>query len=461
MNESFDSQTHNETSSVRTAQTRKTACGVRKSTVIALCLIIALVASVFGAGAAYCIGENEAADTAAEEKVETVPAFTPVSFGQDAVVSTATDVYELAVQQVVGINSEITYGYNVFGQTTSASVSGSGVIISEDGYILTNYHVVKNAKQEGSPIEVMLYDESKYEADLIGYDEDNDLALLKIDKTGLNAAVLGDSDKLVVGQTVYAVGNPLGELSYTMTSGIVSATNRTIATESNISVNMFQIDAAVNSGNSGGPVYNAAGEVIGIVTAKYASSGVEGLGFAIPINEAAHIANELLEHGYVTDKAYMGVVVATVSPSMAQSYNMVEGAYVSDVSAGSAAETAGLKIGDIITAVDDAAVASHSELTNVIRQYHAGDEATLTVWRSGEELKLTIIFDEKVPEPEPEEDENEEMDLPENMPQQDEDGRYYFSEDQMEDFFRYFFGDEGNGNGNGGDDFFEYFFGGR
>ncbi len=314
----------------------------------------------------------------------------------------ASAVYELACQQVVGITTEISY--NVFGQVTSTSVTGTGFIISSDGYIMTNYHVVEDAYEGGYDITVMMYDESEYTAEIIGFDEDSDIAILKIDATDLVPAELGDSDELVVGDQIFAVGNPLGELTYTMTSGIVSATNRTITTEEGVAMNMFQIDAAVNSGNSGGPVYNTAGQVVGIVTAKYSSTGVEGLGFAIPINEAIHIANQILTYGYVTDKAYMGVTARTVTATIAQYYGMVQGAYIDSVNEGSAAETAGLESGDIITAIDSTTVTTASDLTTAVKSYRAGDTAELTVWRDGEYITLTIVFDQKLPEEDTEEE---------------------------------------------------------
>lgn len=420
-------------------QERKARKGMGTGGIVALCLACALLAGAAGSAGTYVAVRNH--DSALGQALDSiaptpVPVISTVSH-DGATNETAAAIYELAKQQVVGINTTIDYGYNFFGQPSTASVTGSGVIITEDGYILTNYHVVEDAQQGDFPIEVMMYDETSYEAELVGYDADNDLALLKIDAIGLNAAQLGNSDELTVGQTVYAVGNPLGELSYTITGGMVSATDRTITTESNVAVNMFQIDAAVNSGNSGGPVYNAAGQVVGIVTAKYSATGVEGIGFAIPISDAAHIANQILEYGYVTDKAYMGITCTTVSSSVAQSYNMVEGAYVNSVGEDSAAEKAGLAVGDIITALDGKEVAGSSELTGMIKQYHAGETAELTVWRDGEEQTLSITFDEKQPEEETEEDEDE------NEPQASgEPGQYYYygNGGDMEDFFRQFFG---------------------
>lgn len=411
--------------------------------VIAICLLCAIVVSVISAGATYLVltrGGSSAIGRVMDSIMPTpVPVITTNAAGEEITAAEihagANAIYELAKQQVVGITTEITYGYNIFGQATAASVTGSGVIITEDGYILTNYHVIEDAQKSGYQASVMLYDETTYDAEIVGFDEDSDLALLKIDAQGLSAATLGDSTELVVGQTVYAVGNPLGELAYTMTSGMVSATDRTITTESDVAINMFQIDAAVNSGNSGGPVYNTSGQIVGIVTAKYSATGVEGLGFAIPINDAAHIANQILEFGYVTDKASLGIKVVTVTESIAQYYNMIEGAYVNEVNSGSAAEIAGLQAGDIITAIDGQEVAGGSELTSLVKGYHAGDTAELTVWRAGEELTLSVVFDERLPE-----EETEETSGGETSGEMQGSQPYQYYSGNMEDFFRQFFG---------------------
>ena len=319
---------------------------------------------------------------------------------QDSDTMLPEDIYALACRQVVGVTTEVTY-YNIFGQSGSSVVSGTGLILTEDGYILTNYHVIEDAMLGGYSISVLLYDGTEYTAEVVGVETDSDLAVLKIAANGLSAATLGDSDETHVGQTIYTVGNPLGELSYTMTSGIVSATDRSIETDPGATVTMFQIDAAVNSGNSGGPVYNTSGQVIGIVTAKYGSDGddspVEGLGFAIPISDARFVANEIIANGYVSGKASLGITPITVSASTAQYYSMVEGAYIYAVDAGSCAETAGLLLGDIIVSVDDSAVADEDDLVTVLRQYHAGDSARITVYRGGDYLEFSVTFDEAVP----------------------------------------------------------------
>ncbi len=251
-------------------------------------------------------------------------------------------------------------------------------------------------------IQVSFADGSKYDAKLVGGEKDNDVAVLKIEASGLTRVTLGDSDKLVVGENVYAIGNPLGELTYSLTDGIVSALDRLITTGDNgdtTTLNVLQTNCAINPGNSGGPLFDSYGNVIGITTAKYtqSSSGVnaEGLGFALPINDVKEILADLIEHGYVTGKPYMGVQVDSVS-SEAQRYGISAGAVIVSVAKDSCAEKAGLQVNDIITAIDDTAIDSSSALTAALSTgYKAGDTATLTVIRNQQEVKLTITFDEK------------------------------------------------------------------
>ncbi|MCD7845528.1 MAG: S1C family serine protease [Oscillospiraceae bacterium] len=379
--------------------------------VIIICLACILVAGAAGIGAMYFFLQNRIADASdsgtAEEDIydemqsaqaaatESLP-LTIQEAGEGDQTYTAEEIYLLACDQVVGIATS-TDQYNVFGQASSTSVSGSGVILSEDGYILTNYHVIESAYAGGYAITVILHDGDAYTAEVTGVESDSDLAVLKIEAEGLTAAALGDSDALAVGQTIYAVGNPLGELTYTMTYGIVSALDRLITTDENITVNMFQIDAAVNSGNSGGPVYNVYGQVVGIVTAKYSDDGVEGLGFAIPITDAASIANELITNGYVSGKAYLGLTLTTVSPSVAMYYGMVQGVYVYAVEAGSCSQEAGIQAGDIIVAIDGTEVLDKSALLEQVKQYRAGDSAELTIYRNQDYITVTVVFDEELP----------------------------------------------------------------
>ena len=304
-------------------------------------------------------------------------------------------IYEQACKQVVGLKTEMTTT-NIFGQETSSAVSGTGFLLSANGYILTNYHVVEYAGQNNA-LSVMLYgSEETYPAQIIAFDEDNDVAVVKIEAEGLTP-VSFEFD-LTVGETVYCVGNPLGELDYTMTSGIVSALDRAITTESGVSISMFQIDAAVNSGNSGGPVYNREGKVVGVVTAKYGSGGIEGLGFAIPIQDAVSIATDLIEYGYVSGRAFLGINGETVSSGMSRYYQLPAGVYVTQVYSGSGSEAAGVKVGDVETKLGDTEITGLSQLKTALQDYGAGDEFTITVYRNGEMLELSGVMAEKTPE---------------------------------------------------------------
>jgi len=282
----------------------------------------------------------------------------------------------------------------------SGAVTGSGFIISEDGYILTNYHVIEDAYKGRLDVTVMLHDGTSYTAQIVGTEPDNDVAVLKIEAEGLNAVTIGDSDTLRVGDTVYAVGNPLGELEFSMTTGHVSAKDRVIKTDNGAeAISMFQVDAAVNSGNSGGPVYNDRGEVVGIVTAKYSSSGVEGIGFAIPVNDAAAIARDLVTTGYVTGKAHLGVTVNTKYNEMyAQYYGWPLGAYIDGVENGSCAQQAGIEAGDIITRVGGEEVKNFDNLKSALKRYSAGDTVEIELYRADESRTVTVVLDEEKPD---------------------------------------------------------------
>ena len=386
----------------------KSGKGGRILGIVALCLVCALLGGLVGASfmgrsldgriAALEDARTEQAleritEAAAAGSADNAQAATPVK--NDSAALTASAIYEQACEQVVGVTTEVTYT-NFFGMNSSSAVSGTGFIVSEDGYILTNYHVIELAAQNDKDVNVILYDGTRYTASIVGYEKYNDVAVLKIDATGLKPVSFGNSDSLSVGDLVYAVGNPLGELDFSMSTGHVSALDRAITSdESGVAINMFQIDAAVNSGNSGGPVYNAAGEVVGIVTAKYASTGVEGLGFAIPINDAVKIASDLITKGYVTGKAYMGVQIDQRYNSLySQYYNMPLGAYVYSVEDGSCAEKAGLLAKDIITRLGDQDITGYTDLTSALHGFSAGDTTSMTVYRGGEEVTLTITFDE-------------------------------------------------------------------
>ena len=393
----------------KTGKQKKERRGGRVVGIICLCLVCAILGGLAGAGfMGKTLDERidlleqthtENALLSAAQAVATpelsAEAAHATTVKTDGAVMSASSIYDLACQQVVGVTTEVTYT-NFFGMNSSSAVSGTGFIVSDDGYILTNYHVIELAAQNNKDVNVILYDGTRYTASIVGYEKYNDIAVLKIDAAGLNAVSFGDSSSISVGDEVYAVGNPLGELDFSMSTGHVSALDRAITSdESGIAINMFQIDAAVNSGNSGGPVYNTSGEVIGIVTAKYADTGVEGLGFAIPVNDAVSIASDLITKGYVTGKAYMGVTIDQRYNSLySQYYNMPLGAYVYSVEAGSCAERAGLQPKDIITALGDYEVTGYTDLTSALHNFSAGDTAEISVYRGGEDITLTIIFDE-------------------------------------------------------------------
>ena len=389
----------------KTVKREKSGRGGRVAGIICLCLVCAMLGGLVGGGlmAGRLDERVDALEQARAENVLTQAAksasaaesATPAASVAAGGTLTAAQIYEQACRQVVGITTEVTYT-NFFGMNSSSAVSGTGFIVSADGYILTNYHVIELAAQNTKDVNVILHDGTRYTAAIVGYEKYNDLAVLKIDAEGLSPVTFGDSSSISVGDTVYAVGNPLGELDFSMSTGHVSALDRLITSdESGVAINMFQIDAAVNSGNSGGPVYNAAGEVVGIVTAKYASTGVEGLGFAIPVNDAVSIAGDLIRQGYVSGKAYMGVSIDQRYNSMyAQYWGMPLGAYVYSVESGSCADKAGVREKDIITAIGEHEITGYTDLTSALHSFSAGDTTELKVYRGGEDITLTITFDE-------------------------------------------------------------------
>lgn len=350
---------------------------------------------------------------------------------------TSAGIYKENIESIVAIQTEIVTT-NMFGQRVAGAAAGSGFVISEDGYILTNAHVVEGA----TSIKVKFENGEEYKAEVVGSETENDVAVLKINANkAFNAVVLGDSDKMVVGEDVVAVGNPLGELTFSLTKGVVSALDREIMVDNFTSINMFQVDCAVNEGNSGGPIFNMYGEVIGIVSAKYASSTIEGLGFCIPINDVADIVTDLIEYGKVVNKAYMGISVTDVDEKMITQYNMVKGAYVSIVEKDSCAEKAGLKIGDIIVELDGEKVESVSELLSAKRGYKSGETVKLKVYRSGEYVELSITFDEYDEKEVAELEKKMNEEVTETVPEVPNGNYGGFSEDEMlEEFFRYYFG---------------------
>ena len=308
---------------------------------------------------------------------------------------TASQIYATYVGSTVGITVD-TYTENAWGQKIPAAAAGSGFVISQDGYIVTNYHVIDDA----TSIKVAFLNGDSYDAKLVGGDADNDIAVLKIDATGLTPVIIGDSEALTVGEDVVAIGNPLGELTYTMTRGIVSALDRPLTMDGGLVMNMIQTDTAINSGNSGGPLFNMYGQVVGITSAKLSNATnsseatIEGLGFAIPINDVWDMIQDIIENGRVTGKPYLGVTLANVTEAEAQKYGMAVGAYVNSVEEGSCADKAGLVQGDIITALNDTTVTSYSDLKTALKDYKAGDTITLTLNRGGKIVPVEVTLDE-------------------------------------------------------------------
>ncbi len=305
---------------------------------------------------------------------------------------TPGQVYAQNVRSVVLITCEVTA--NVYGQAATGTSAGSGFILTENGYVATNAHVVEGA----SKITVSTVDGMEYTAKLIGSDATNDLAVLKVEAEGLAPVTIGSSANLAVGDQVVAIGNPLGELTSTMTAGYVSAKNRDVTTDGR-TINMIQTDAAINSGNSGGPLFNMLGQVVGITTAKYSGSSasgasIEGIGFAIPMDDVIGMMDDLVNYGYVTG-AYLGVMVSDMDAEAAAYYGMPVGAYVQEVTRGHCAERAGLQEKDIIVALGQYQVRNVSMLTRALRNFKAGETTTITVFRGGSELVLSITLDEK------------------------------------------------------------------
>ncbi len=322
---------------------------------------------------------------------------------------TTEEIVQKLLPSVVGIESQFTvssmgngyyYGFDI-PSSFSETGTGTGVVITKDGYIVTNAHVIYDTENGGGlakSIKVHVNDDESYDAEVVGYDTDCDIAVLKIDAEGLTPAEFGNSDSLELGESVIAIGNPLGfDLMNTVTSGIVSGLNRNI-TINDKAMNLIQTDTAINSGNSGGPLINKKGQVVGINSSKmsssYGSASIEGIGFAIPSNEVSQIVDDLMEYGYVTGKPQLGISCQDVTETISQMYNMPIGIYITDVSKNSAADKAGLQEGDIITAVDDKEVSTSEELNAEKNKHSAGETIEITYMRSGREKTTEVVLDE-------------------------------------------------------------------
>ena len=411
---------------------KKNHVGLR---VTALALCCALLGGAVGGGVAYYAGNrpgetsvNVSSRPATQVSVNTVD-------GKNAM--SDAEVYAAGVNSVVSINVTGTSGTNFFGQAVQTASAGSGFILTKDGYIVTNYHVVK----DGETVKVTLYSGDEYEAKYVGGDEDYDIAVIKVEATDLQPVTLGDSSSLNVGDHVLAIGNPLGELTFSRSGVMVSCVNRAINVDGT-PFNMIQTDASINPGNSGGPLFNQYGEVVGIVSAKYSSTGnesVEGLGFAIPINDVFAMIQDIMTNGYVTNKPYLGVTAGTMTEQMAAQYryDITSGVFIYSVEEDSAADQAGLKMGDVITKVDGTAITSMEDLTVAKKQYSAGDTCTLTVYREGQETTVELTWG-AVPA-----DQQSNVSSEEQTQDNSQSGNGYMNPN---DLFNYFFGNRYSGS---------------
>lgn len=359
-----------------------------------------------GFGGGMLVNQNigDSSQAALQENGTSTPAETSQPSSTDSALQLSTDshgsnlsvadIAAAAADSVVEITTESLTTGNFMQQYVSSG-AGSGVIITEDGYIITNNHVIENATN----ITVTLKDQTSYSAELVGRDEDLDVALLKIDATGLTVASLGDSSKLVVGETVIAIGNPLGQLGGTVTDGIISALDRAITMDGR-TMNLMQTDAAINPGNSGGGLFNDQGQLIGLVVAKSSGSDVEGLGFAIPINDVSSILNDLVDYGYVRNKVSLGVTLLDItSDQMAMMYGVSQtGTYIYSVEEDSSASEAGLQSGDCIISINDSEITSTDDVKALLKEASVGDTLHFEILRNGKNTSVEVIAKEYIPE---------------------------------------------------------------
>lgn len=409
---------------------------------------IALAAALVGGGVGGVVGSGfgssgGSTSVAVSDRTDSGSGGTEVSTTKVKAGDTMTSsqIYSTYGKSVVSVNVK----------TSNGEGAGTGFFISDDGYILTCHHVIDGA----TAISIVTQDSTSYEAEVVGSDSDLDTAVLKVKnagkKTTFPAVVLGDSSSLTVGDSVTAIGNALGTLANTLTTGVVSAKDRAISMSDGTAMKLLQTDCTVNSGNSGGPLFNQYGEVIGIINAKYSSgtstfssneASIEGIGFAIPIKDVQTILSDLMKHGYVTGKPYLGISVSTVSSVTAQQYsNMKVGAYVNSVKSGSCAEKAGLQVGDIITQVDGKDITTSAELIDAKNTHKAGDEMTLTVYRDKDYTTLKVTLDEQKPNSDEEQDTQQDQQSQQGQSgqsgqsqqgqsgqsQQGQSGQYYYS----------------------------------
>ena len=358
--------------------------------IVALCLVCALLGGLAQPIYSSLSGGNETTIYTGDRtptQVDTASVDTSKEL-------TTAEIYAKYVNSCVGITVDIV-STNVFGQTVTGAAAGSGFVITEDGYILTNYHVIDGANS----IKVTFDNGKEYTATYVGGEEKNDIAVIKVDATGLTPVVIGKSSDMLVGEQVTTIGNPLGELTFSESTGIISALDRSITMSDGRQMNMIQTDCAINSGNSGGALFNLYGEVIGITNAKYSSSGssseasIDNIGFAIPIDQVRSIFESIITNGYIV-KPYIGVTVSDVS-SESQSYGLPQGAAVRSVTENGPAAEAGLQENDIITAVNGETITGSNDLVKLVKASAAGDTLELTVYRQGQTTTLTLTVGEQ------------------------------------------------------------------
>ncbi len=405
--------------------------------VTALILACAVAGGLAGWGGA-AIAKSSGTEKTAIQQSDRQPVSVQVKTVDGQTKMEPAEVYASVVNSAVSINCSAT-STNIFGQQTQTASSGSGFIITEDGYVVTNYHVISGA----SSVQVTLYNGDTYDATVIGGDSDYDVAVLKINASGLQPVTLGESADVNVGDTVLAIGNPLGELTFSMSQGIVSSCDRAINVDGT-PFNMIQVDCSINPGNSGGPLVNLYGEVVGIVSAKYSSyssTTVEGLGFAIPISDVRSIITDIMENGAVTDKAYMAITAGTMTEQMAAQYSIdvTQGVFVYSVVSGGAGDKAGLRLGDVITKMGDKTLTSRQDLSAAMKGYRAGDTVTLTVYRNGQYIETELTFDAQPQTTGSQEDTTQSSG---NNGNNGGNG-YGQMPDNWQDFYNYFFGGRG------------------
>ncbi|MDO4518422.1 MAG: trypsin-like peptidase domain-containing protein [Bacillota bacterium] len=382
ISESSDDSSFEEPAPAKVRKPREPHYVTRGALALALVLTM-LISSVCGAIIAtkFMSGSSSASESNGKESELTL--------------AEATDS-ELTIAQIVDKNAdavvEITVAaaqQNIFGQTQLAEGAGSGVIVTKDGYIVTNYHVIEGATK----VTVTLHNGEQYPANIVGSDQDNDIAIIKISADNLTVAELGDSSSVKVGNLAVAIGNPLGKLGGTATTGIVSALDRQLTIDGR-TLTLMQTDAAVNPGNSGGGLFDGSGSLIGIVDAKSSGSGIEGLAFAIPINSIKDTINDLITTGKVSGKPVIGIVIQDVSEDNAQYYGLESaGVYISQVT-GENAQRAGFQIGDRVVSIEGKEISSASDLVSRVREYKAGDTISVVVSRNGQQIEIKTVLEE-------------------------------------------------------------------